>query len=93
MFEETDPLVGVFYARDVSWHMDALCAQVEPDLWFPEKGGSTKEAKQICANCLVRAECLNYALDAQEKFGIWGMRSERERRRLLKSLGVEVDAA
>lgn len=70
-------------ALDVSWHIDAACAEVDPDLWFPEKGGSVQEAKEICATCLVRAECLEYALETRQRFGIWGMRSERERRRLL----------
>lgn len=71
-----------FYQRDVSWHVDALCAQVDPEIWFPEKRGSTKEAKGVCADCIVRAECLEYALDTGQRFGIWGMRSERERRQL-----------
>ena len=82
-----------FYERDVSWHVDALCAEVEPDLWFPEKGGSTKEAKRICGDCLVQAECLTYALDIGERFGIWGAKSERERHRLTKALAAIGDAA
>lgn len=72
-----------FYERDVSWHADAVCAGVDLELWFPEKGGTTKPAKDICSRCLVRAECLEYALDVGERFGIWGGASERDRRRLL----------
>lgn len=68
---------------DVSWHVDALCAETDPEAFFPEKGGSTKEAKAVCADCLVRAECLDYALATGQRFGIWGGRSERERRKLL----------
>ena len=49
---------------------------------FPEKGGSTREAKQVCRSCEVAAECLQYALATDERFGIWGGTSERERRRL-----------
>lgn len=62
----------------------ALCAQVGDEFWFPEKGGSTKEAKKICFQCEVRAECLQDALDHDERFGIWGGLSERDRRRLKK---------
>lgn len=68
---------------DVSWHVDALCAETDPEVFFPEKGQSTKDAKATCGQCLVRAECLTYALDTGQRFGVWGGRSERERRKLL----------
>lgn len=64
------------------WADRSLCSQVDNDIFFPEKGGSSREAKAICATCPVRAECLTYALDNDERFGIWGGLSERERRRL-----------
>lgn len=67
------------------WQDDALCAQVGDDFWFPEKGGSTREAKGVCGRCPVRAECLAYALEHDERFGVWGGMSERERRRLLRT--------
>lgn len=66
------------------WQERALCAQTDPEAFFPEKGGSTREAKRICAGCEVRSECLEYALEHDERFGIWGGLSERERRRLKK---------
>jgi WhiB family transcriptional regulator, redox-sensing transcriptional regulator len=62
----------------------ALCAQTDPEAFFPEKGGSTREAKKVCLSCDVRAECLEYALAHDERFGIWGGLSERERRKLKK---------
>ncbi|MFO8076752.1 MAG: WhiB family transcriptional regulator [Egibacteraceae bacterium] len=64
------------------WASEAKCLQADPETFFPEKGGSTREAKRICAQCDVRAECLDYALENDERFGIWGGLSERERRRL-----------
>ena len=66
----------------LSWQTDALCAQTDPEAFFPEKGGSTREAKRICDGCEVRSECLDYALANDERFGIWGGLSERERRRI-----------
>lgn len=54
------------------WTEDALCAQVDPEAFFPEKGASVREAKSICARCDVRDQCLEYALDNDERFGIWG---------------------
>ena len=65
------------------WQVDAPCSQADPDAWFPEKGGSTAEAKRICAGCDVREQCLEWALENQERFGIFGGKSERERRRIL----------
>lgn len=64
------------------WYEDALCAQVDGELFFPEKGGSVREAKSVCRGCEVREKCLEWALDNDERFGIWGGLSERERRRL-----------
>ncbi len=67
--------------EEPEWQERALCAQTDPEAFFPEKGGSTREAKRICSGCDVRAECLDYALAHDERFGIWGGLSERERRR------------
>ncbi|MBU6146908.1 MAG: WhiB family transcriptional regulator [Actinomycetales bacterium] len=72
-------------AEDLQWRAQALCAQTDPEAFFPEKGGSTREAKRVCMACEVRAECLEYALTHDERFGIWGGMSERERRRLRRA--------
>jgi LuxR family maltose regulon positive regulatory protein len=64
------------------WQERANCLGVDPELFFPERGASTREAKSVCAGCAVRLDCLEYALRNHEKFGIWGGLSERERRRL-----------
>ena len=78
-----DVLLGLFGLTEESmWQERALCAQTDPEAFFPEKGGSTREAKRICTTCEVRSECLEYALENDERFGIWGGLSERERRRL-----------
>ena len=73
-------------AEEPDWQERALCAQTDPEAFFPEKGGSTREAKRICSGCDVRAECLEYALAHDERFGIWGGLSERERRRLRRAV-------
>src|SRR4029453_2722082 len=77
---------------ELSWQERALCAQTDPEAFFPEKGGSTREAKKVCLGCEVRAECLEYALLHDERFGIWGGLSERERRKLKKRAGWERSA-
>jgi WhiB family redox-sensing transcriptional regulator len=68
------------------WQERALCAQTDPEAFFPEKGGSTREAKRICLGCEVKDACLDYALAHDERFGIWGGLSERERRRLKRGI-------
>jgi WhiB family redox-sensing transcriptional regulator len=65
-----------------AWYDDALCAQVDQDMFYPEKGGSTVEAKRVCGMCRVRQQCLDYALANHERHGIWGGVSERDRRKL-----------
>lgn len=65
------------------WWDSALCAQVDTEVFYPEKGASAAEAKRICWGCEVRTECLEDALKNRERFGIWGGTSERERRKLL----------
>lgn len=69
---------------ELAWQVDALCAQTDPEAFFPEKGGSTRDAKKICGACEVKQECLDYAMSNDERFGIWGGLSERERRKLKK---------
>lgn len=71
---------------DDQWQENALCAQTDPEAFFPEKGGSTREAKRICMGCEVRDKCLESALANDERFGIWGGLSERERRRLKRGI-------
>jgi WhiB family transcriptional regulator, redox-sensing transcriptional regulator len=75
------------------WQERANCLGVDPDLFFPERGASTREAKAVCRSCEVRVDCLEYALAHGEKFGIWGGLSERERRRVRRQRALERRAA
>lgn len=69
---------------ELDWQDGALCAQTDPEAFFPDKGGATREAKRVCMACEVRVQCLDYALENNERYGIWGGMSERERRRVQK---------
>jgi WhiB family redox-sensing transcriptional regulator len=66
------------------WRDLALCAETDPEAFFPDRGEPSQPAKRVCRRCEVRAECLQYALDHGERFGIWGGLSERERRKLTR---------
>jgi Transcription factor WhiB len=79
-----DPTSADLDAIENDWRDKARCAEVDGEIFFPELGHSTREARKICAGCEVRAECLQSALDSREPWGIWGGLSDEERRKLLK---------
>ncbi|HEX5561927.1 MAG TPA: WhiB family transcriptional regulator [Nocardioidaceae bacterium] len=68
---------------DEDWATKALCNQAQPDELFV-RGAAQNRAKQLCASCPVRTECLAEALDNQIEWGVWGGMTERERRALLR---------
>jgi WhiB family redox-sensing transcriptional regulator len=77
--------IGTALNARQSWIDDAPCAEIGGDVFFPEHGtpvSSARAAKRICARCPVRPECLAYALEHNERYGVWGGLSERERRKL-----------
>lgn len=76
-------------AEALDWMARGNCIGVDPDLFYPERGASTREAKAVCRACDVQPECLEYALATREKFGIWGGLSERERRRIRRRRALE----
>lgn len=81
-------LLELLLTTEQTWQRQANCMGVDPDLFFPERGASTREAKEVCRGCVVQSECLDYAIAHGEKFGIWGGLSERERRRVRRSRGL-----
>lgn len=64
----------------------AVCATDDPELWFPEKGGSPSVAKLLCADCPLRERCLDYAIENRLDYGIWGGLTVKERRPLRRSI-------
>ena len=78
----------------LAWQSDALCPQTDPEAFFPDRHNvdgyqeAVAAAKRVCAVCDVAAECLAYAMINDEEFGIWGGKSERERRRLKRRRGI-----
>jgi WhiB family redox-sensing transcriptional regulator len=78
-------LLAKVLTEPLPWYKEALCAQTDPEAFFPEKGGSTREAKKVCLNCPVRSDCLSEALRNDEKFGVFGGLTERERRKIRRS--------
>jgi WhiB family redox-sensing transcriptional regulator len=81
-------------AENYEWQSKAVCRNVDPEIFFlPDNsrmGDRTRRinaAKEICKTCPVISECLAYALDIKETYGIYGGMSEEERRRILLRRG------
>jgi hypothetical protein len=79
--------VTLTISRPDFWAVGA-CRQLPADWFHPDRGEPTADAKAVCATCPVRVECLRWALDSQERFGIWGGTSERERRRIRRRVAT-----
>lgn len=80
------------YAKDAKLTQveDALCSQTDPEAFFPEKGGTSRIAKKVCAKCSLTLQCLLTALENREEFGVWGGAGVRERERIrTKTQAVE----
>ena len=85
-------------SADYTWRQDAICRDTDPDLFFPV--GTTgyavlqiDRAKQVCGECPVSSDCLQYALDTNQDSGIWGGTSEEERRDIRRRLAGRAKAA
>lgn len=81
-------LIDALAVDDLSWQDYSNCRGADADLFFPERGASTRKAKAICNACEVQTECLEFAITQSEKFGIWGGLSERERRKIRKERSI-----
>ena len=87
---ESDPFAEVFDALTVPineerpWMVFAACHDEDPDLFFAPTKEQTRQALAICEICPVQEDCLEYALDARERFGVWGGTTEKQRRKMLR---------
>ena len=80
------------YDADYAWMLSGKCRELEPNEFFPSDGTGVTKARSICADCPVKAPCLEYALRNRIDHGVWGGASERERRRILKRRKTEAGA-
>lgn len=64
------------------WTADALCTQVDPDVFFPETPEKPDLARKVCAACTVREECLEFALRTRPRHGIWAGTTVRQRNQI-----------
>jgi hypothetical protein len=83
-------LADIFHVDVPAWMDRALCAQTDPQLFFPESSANPNEAKRICSSCPVQTECLTYAIEQNDPNGVWGGLGPRERKRLRKTRPCQV---
>ena len=74
---------------DTEWMTAGKCQDMPPSVFFPNDGVGVEIARRICANCPVKAPCLEYALLNRIDHGVWGGSSERERRRIARRRRLE----
>lgn len=85
----THDALRAFRPGNTSWMLDALCSQVDPELFFPDKGGNPRPAIEICRRCPVQVECLEYALRNHMGYGIWGGLTSHQRRDIKRPVRVK----
>jgi len=84
-------MLDIYDLSNNQWKLKGSCRGLDADLFFPDRGASTRLAKSVCRKCPVQEECLEYAVNNREKFGIWGGLSERERRAIRKKRSIVIN--
>lgn len=70
--------------KSLAWRAHARCKGIDPEVFYPVSDEDSDEAKSICGECPVRLQCLEYAIVARERDGVWGGATEKERRRIIR---------
>ena len=81
---DTLDVLDIIERNRPKWMDLGSCRQYPQNWWYYDGAGGIGRARTICESCPVQGECLTYALDHHEKFGMWGGKSERQRRRMLR---------
>lgn len=71
-------------SQELAWLDRGACRGLDPETFYPEDEDAAEAAKSVCAQCVVRVTCLDFALAHREKQGVWGGATERERRRIIR---------
>ena len=76
-----------------NWESHAACRDLSSSVFFPERGQSSRKAKQVCRGCEVRTECLAFALESRQKYGIWGGLTGEERKAYMRRISTNARRA
>ena len=86
-------MIANWKLEEEDWRSHAACRNVDPRVFFPQSDLFSNKAKLICSTCPVRGQCLDWAVATRQRDGIWGGKTSRERRRLVRAGGPAGEAA
>lgn len=79
------PVLGAPVLDERPWAVFSACREADPGIFFASNRDDERSAVGLCAVCTVSGECLDFALETRERFGVWGGTTERERKKLLRA--------
>jgi WhiB family redox-sensing transcriptional regulator len=79
------PALEVPVVDERPWAVFSACREADPSLFFASTRDDERAALVVCSTCSVKGECLEFALESRERFGVWGGTTERERRKLMRA--------
>ena len=77
-------------SEDANWMDHGNCRSYSSDFFFPADAVGIKAAREVCASCSVRDDCLRYAIAHHVEHGVWGGTSEEVRRRMIRHRRVSM---
>jgi WhiB family redox-sensing transcriptional regulator len=86
LFGAIDPGLMVPITEERPWAAFAVCRDRDPDTFFPVTADGEREAIRICQGCPVRIDCLEFAMEARVRFGVWGGVTEKQRRSVRRQI-------
>jgi WhiB family redox-sensing transcriptional regulator len=86
LYDAAEPLLAVPITEERPWAAFAACRDMDPDMFFPMTPEDEQSAIRVCHGCPVRLECLEFALEARIRFGVWGGKTEKQRRTLRRRI-------
>lgn len=86
LFDAVEPGLAVPITDERPWAAFAVCRDRDSDAFFPLTPQGEREAIRVCQGCPVQMDCLEFALEAKVRFGIWGGMTEKQRRTLERQI-------
>lgn len=79
------PTIGAPVLEERPWAVYSACREADPEIFFASTRADERAAVAVCSTCAVADQCLEFAIETRERFGVWGGTSERQRRKMLRA--------
>ena len=86
LFDAIEPVLAAPITEERPWAAFATCRDRDPDVFFPLTAHGELEAIRICRGCPVQIDCLEFALETNIRFGVWGGLTEKQRQTLRRQI-------